>query len=260
VAIEYLVMDGGSTDGTLDILEKYRGSLEFVSERDEGQADAINKGFHRAKGRMVAYLNSDDAYLPGAVAEAVAFLDRHTEFAMVYGEGYHVDAQGRFLERYYTEPFDFRRLAEICFICQPTVFLRREILPVIGYFDPSLRYCMDYDYWIRVAKRYAIGYLPHYLAISRLHPEGKTLSKRVEMHREILATVQRHYGYAPARWVVAYSHIFWQRYFPTQARVHSLAFRILVRGLFLLKYAQMNKRLPLDYIRARMNQSGIKYT
>jgi glycosyltransferase involved in cell wall biosynthesis len=82
VTIEYIVMDGGSADGTLEILEKYRNRLDYVSEPDHGQADAINKGFQRSRGRILAYLNSDDIYFPGAVAKAVHFLDRHREFAM----------------------------------------------------------------------------------------------------------------------------------------------------------------------------------
>jgi len=253
VTIEYLVMDGGSTDGTVDILKKYQNQLQFVSEKDKGQTDAINKGFRQARGRIVAYLNSDDFYLPGAVAEAVGFLDRHPEIALVYGEGYHTDAQGRFLERYYTEPFDFQRLAEICFICQPAVFFRRVLLSTIGYLDPSLHYCMDYDYWMRVGKRYTIGHLPRYLAGSRLHSEGKTLSKRVEMHHEILETVLRHYGRVPSRWTTSYSHILVQRHWSRQGRFHSLAYDYLVRLIFMLKYIQLNKRFPFTDFISRMN-------
>ena len=99
---------------------------------------------------------------------------------MVYGEGYHIDAVGRVIERYYTEPFSFKRLAEICFICQPTVFLRAEVFRTLGPLDIDLHYCMDYDYWMRVAKRFRIGYLSEYLANSRLHIQTKTLSQRAE--------------------------------------------------------------------------------
>ena len=102
---------------------------------------------------------------------------------MVYGEGYHIDAVGRIIERYYTEPFSFDRLAEICFICQPTVFLRAEVFRTIGPLDIDLRYCMDYDYWMRVAKRFRIGQLSEYLANSRLHIETKTLSQRLSFSR-----------------------------------------------------------------------------
>ena len=258
VRIEYLVMDGGSTDGTLEILETYRSRLQYVSEKDKGQTDAINKGFERSVGRIIAFLNSDDTYLPGALAKAVQFLDEHLEFAMVYGEGYHVDAQGKFLERYYTEPFDFQRLAEICFICQPTVFLRREMLSSVGYLDSRLQYCMDYDYWIRIGKRYAVGYLPEYLATSRLHAGNKTLFQKVQVHREILSTIHFHYGRVPARWIAAYSHALLERYLSRKDRMHDTAFRFLVNAIFLVKYMVLNNRLPLGDSMRRLNRRNLQ--
>jgi len=250
--IEYLVMDGGSADGTLDILKKYAGRLEYISEKDRGQADAINKGLQRSHGRIVAYLNSDDTYFPGAVDRAVRFLDRHPEFAMAYGEGYHVDAQGRLLERYYTERFDFRRLAEICYICQPTVFLRREVLSSIGYFDAGLRFCMDYDYWIRVGKRYAVGYIPEYLAASRLHSETKTLSQRIQFHEEIVRTIKRHYGHVPMRWISAYAHAYLGKYLSRDTRARDQVFSILVRLIFFIKYIAVNRKIPLHEFMERL--------
>jgi len=258
VRLEYLVMDGGSTDGTLEILETYRSRLQYVSEKDKGQTDAINKGFERSGGRILAYLNSDDTYLPGALAKAVHFLDEHPEFAMVYGEGYHVDAGGNFLERYYTEPFDFQRLAEICFICQPTVFLRREMLSSVGYLDTRLQYCMDYDYWIRIGKQYAVGYLPDYLATSRLHAENKTLFEKVQVHREILSTIHSHYGRVPARWIAAYSHALLERYLSRKDRIHDTAFRLLVNAIFLVKYMVLNKRLPLGDSMRSLNRRNFQ--
>jgi glycosyltransferase involved in cell wall biosynthesis len=257
VTIEYIVMDGGSADGTLEILEKYRNRLDYVSEPDHGQADAINKGFQRSRGRILAYLNSDDIYFPGAVAKAVHFLDRHREFAMAYGEGYHVDVHGRILERYYTESFDFQRLSEICFICQPTVFFRRELLSSIGYLDPRLHFCMDYDYWIRVAKRYSVGYIPEYLAASRLYPEGKTLSKRFEAHEEIVETVRRHYGHVPARWIAAYAHAFLERYLSRERRICKAAFGPLVETIYLMKYLAVNKRFPFGNSMVRLDPGNI---
>ena len=204
--IEYLVMDGGSTDDTVAILRQYRDRLTWVSEPDRGQAHAINKGWRRARGSIVAYLNSDDTYLPGAVERAVASLEEHPEAGLVYGEGFHVDEQGEIIERYPTEPFSLTRLEETCFICQPTVFLRREFVERVGYLDESLQYCLDYDLWIRVARVAGFAFTPQYLATTRLHPDTKTLGQRVPAHAEILKMVRRHFGYVPPSWVYAYAH------------------------------------------------------
>jgi len=204
--IEYLVMDGGSTDDTVKILQEYDDRLAWVSERDRGQADAINRGWRRARGAVVAYLNSDDTYLPDAVERAVAALQEQPDAAAVYGEGFHVDEAGATIERYPTEPFSAARLEETCFICQPTVFLRREIVERVGYLDESLHYCLDYDLWIRVARAGRFAYTPHYLATTRLHADTKTLGQRVPVHAEIMRMVHRQYGHVPPSWVYAYAH------------------------------------------------------
>src|SRR5688572_25596277 len=117
--LEYLVLDGGSTDETLEILKRYEGRLVWISEKDRGQADAINKGFHLAKGRILGWLNSDDTYSPGAIRKVAQYFQTHRDVGLLYGEGYHVDTAGKIIERYNTEPFNFHRLGEICFICQP---------------------------------------------------------------------------------------------------------------------------------------------
>ena len=204
--LEYLVLDGGSTDETVEILKRYEGRLAWISEKDRGQADAINKGFHLAKGQILGWLNSDDTYSPGAIRKVAQYFQSHREVGLLYGEGCHVDAAGKIIERYHTEPFSFHRLGEICFICQPAAFLQAEVFRAIGPLDVGLRYCMDYEYWIRIAKRFRVGHLDEYLANTRLHIETKTLSQRVEVHREILHMVKRHYGYVPIRWIYAYTH------------------------------------------------------
>jgi hypothetical protein len=206
--LEYIVVDGGSSDHTIEVLKKYERRLTWISEKDRGQADAINKGFRRAQGEIVAWLNSDDTYLPGAVRQSVRYLETHSEIGMLYGEGYHIDEHGQLIERYYTEPFDYQRLSEVCFICQPTVFLRAEVVKAVGPLDVTLNFCLDYDYWMRIAKRFRIGYLETYLANSRLHLDTKTLSKRVEVHQETLQVVKRHYGQVPMRWINAYAHVY----------------------------------------------------
>jgi hypothetical protein len=188
----------------VEILRRFEGRLAWVSEKDRGQADAINKGFRRATGEVLGWLNSDDTYLPGAVSKAVEYLRARPDVGLVYGEAHYIDAAGRTLGRYPSEPFDLQRLAEVCFICQPTVFLRAEVFRRVGPFDVRLRFCLDYDYWIRAARQFSIGHLGEYLANSRLHAEAKTVSRRADVHAEILGTVKRHYGSVPPTWIYGY--------------------------------------------------------
>ncbi|RPI21434.1 MAG: glycosyltransferase [Acidobacteria bacterium] len=204
--LEYLVFDGGSRDGTVDILRKYSDRLWFVSERDRGQSHAINKGFRKAKGEIVAFLNSDDTYLPGAVCAAVRALQENPQAPMVYGEGNHVREDGTVMDRYPTEPFSYSRLRETCFICQPTTFMRSSAVRAIGYVNESLHYCMDYDLWIRLSKLGAPVYVNQLLATSRLYSENKTLGQRRQMHWEIARNWKDHLGEVPTAWVFALAH------------------------------------------------------
>jgi len=204
--IEYLVMDGGSTDETVSILKEYGSRVAWVSEPDAGQADAVNRGWQRGHGDIVAYLNSDDAYFPTSVERAVEALRAHPDAPGVYGNGYHTDAGGQIIASYPTEDFSVARLAETCFICQPTVFLRHDAVRRVAYMDPSLNFCMDYDLWIRLGRLAPLHFIPDYLAKSRLHSDTKTLGQRVPAHREILAMIRRHFGYVPPTWAYAYAN------------------------------------------------------
>jgi glycosyltransferase involved in cell wall biosynthesis len=239
--IEYLVMDGGSTDETVSILREYSGRIRWVSEPDRGQAHAINKGWRQSSGSIVAYLNSDDVYLPGAIARGVAALDAHPEAAAVYGEGYHVDEAGVILERYPTEPFDADRLREACYICQPTVFLRRDCVERVGYLDESLRYCMDYDLWIRLARTGKVmRYTPHYFASTRLHADAKTLDQRRPAHAEILRVIYRHFGRVPSSLVFGYAHAV----IGLENRDASIRDRLSMIGISLATFLRYNRSVP----------------
>lgn len=241
--IEYLVMDGGSTDETVEILKSYGDRLAWVSEPDRGQADAINKGWRRARGEILAYLNSDDTYLPGAVTAVVAALEAHPEAAAVYGEGYHVTETGQVIERYPTEPFDMQRLAETCFICQPTVFLRRRVVEQVRYLDEANQWCMDYDLWIRVARVGTLHFLPRYQATTRLHAETKTLGQRARAHAEILRTVYRHFGQVPPSWVYAYAHAVLGSRDQASARRDAVFIARLI-GISFVTFLRYNARVP----------------
>ncbi len=198
--LEYLVMDGGSTDETLDILRRYERYLTWVSEPDAGQSDALNKGFQRARGEIVAWLNSDDVYLPGAIWKAVEFFERNPATAMVYGDADCIDSSGKLLAPYLTQHFDLQHLALSCFVCQPTVFMRRQALADVGWLDPRLHFTMDYDLWMRLGREYPVAYLPEKLARYRVHPAAKTFTGREQSYIEAIRTVKKYFGYVPHPW------------------------------------------------------------
>ena len=184
--LEYIVIDGGSTDDTVDILKSYGDRITWVSEKDDGQADAINKGLEMAKGTIIGWLNSDDTYTEGAIETAVDYLLTHPNTGMVYGEGYYIDKDSAITGRYDTEKYSISRLAETCFICQPSAFFRKCLVDEVGRLDASLHLCMDYDLWMRFAFKGKISYIPDYLACSRMYEENKTSSRRKEVYKEVL--------------------------------------------------------------------------
>lgn len=203
--IEYFVMDGGSTDNTIDILESYEGRFYWCSEKDKGQADAINKGIRKANGKIIGWLNSDDTYLENAVSTVVKYFKDHPNTDMVYGEGYYTNKEGQVIERYLTEKFSVSRLAEQCIICQPTVFFTKDIVENVGLLDAEHQLSMDYELWMRISKMGKISYIPNYLATSRMYEENKTLSRRDEVFKETFIAVKKHYGYVPISWIDGYA-------------------------------------------------------
>lgn len=206
--LEILVFDGGSTDGTVEILESYGDQISFASRKDHGQTDAINQGLHAASGDILTYLNSDDVHLPGALDRVVRHFEENPRSLCVYGQAYHLHEDGSRMERYYAEPWSYPRLLEVCYLCQPAVFWRREVMERFGVFDDSLNWAMDYDYWLRVGRSVRFDYLEDaYLAGSRLHDETKTLSQRVKVHEQILRVAMRHSPKPPVRWLLNLAHV-----------------------------------------------------
>jgi len=191
--IEYLVVDGGSTDGTLDILRRYGERVRWISEPDAGQSDAINKGVRLTQGEILAWMNADDQYAPQAVSRAIAELQAHPQAALVYGHAEFTDQAGRVIAPCVrVEPFDlYRLLNSLDYIVQPTTFFRRDAFLAVGGLDASLRYCLDYDLWIKLALRYQVRYLPEQLARVRVYPATKTASGGLERLNEIERMVRR---------------------------------------------------------------------
>ena len=177
--IEYIIVDGGSTDGSVDVIKKYAGRLAWwVSEQDKGQTDAINKGFNRASGEILAWLNSDDTYNPGAVSAAVKYLTENPDVAMVYADCNYINEQGGVIGKFNSAQTDHRRLREgYVHIPQQTMFFRANYWQELGPLDPSFYFAMDYDLWTRIAARAPIKYLAGQTwANFRIHTSGKTTS------------------------------------------------------------------------------------
>ncbi len=202
--IEYLVVDGGSTDGTLDILRRHQDRLRFISEPDNGPADAINKGFRMTSGAVFAFLNADDYYLPGAVAAAVRALERRPDAVVVYGEGEWVDEQGKRIGDYPVKPFDAAALARECFLCQPAAFLRRDTFEAAGGMDLRFSHTFDYDLWIRLARHHSMHKIDRRLAATRMHSSSISLGSRRKVFEQTMRLLRHHYGYVPFQLVHSY--------------------------------------------------------
>ncbi len=176
-AIEYIVVDGGSTDGSQKIIESYANRLAWwVSEPDQGQADAINKGFKRAKGDIIAWLNSDDMYLPWTIPEVVDTFIAHPQAGMIYGDAVSCDRDGRLLNELRFDTWNVKDLLQFNIICQPAVFMKRSLLDKIGYLDTSYHFFLDHQLWIRIARESEMIHQPRIWAVSRYHQEAKNVT------------------------------------------------------------------------------------
>ena len=206
IEIDYVICDGGSQDETIEILKRYEDQIRWVSEPDKGQADAVNKGIAMSSGDIIAWINSDDVYYPGAFDTVRAIFEAHPDVLAIYGDADHIDEEDQFLEDYPTEAWNYERLIETCFLCQPAVFFRRSLIERFGNLDDSLKYCMDYELWLRLGKHISFHYLPQKLAGSRLYKDNKTLGQRIAVHYEINEMFCRNLGKVPDKWIFGYAH------------------------------------------------------
>jgi glycosyltransferase involved in cell wall biosynthesis len=177
--MEYIIIDGGSTDGSVDIIRKYEANLVYwISENDMGQADAINKGFARAQGDILAWLNSDDTYLPGTITSAVQYLEANRHVGMVYGKAYYIDEQSKPVAYYPAGPTDYKGLRRgINTIPQQTMFFRSKLWRMLGPLDTSFYYAMDYDLWTRISSVTPIAFHNEFMANFRLQNASKSMKE-----------------------------------------------------------------------------------
>ncbi len=200
--MEYIVIDGGSTDNSVEILRKYEPWLAYwVSESDKGQTHAINKGLTRATGQIIAYINSDDIYLPEALFRAVMLFSANPEINWVVGAciaGYSIEQGELKIPRIPSLPW--RCLLKDYFILQPSVFLRATCIRKYGFFDESLHFSMDYDYWCRLLVTRDIPVLTNEaLSFFRFHGGSKTMLSKAQFELENSSIIQKYMDAAPKR-------------------------------------------------------------
>lgn len=196
--LEYWVIDGGSTDGTVDILKSYGKKIKWVSEKDKGQTEAINKGFAKCHGEILAYLNSDDAYLPNTLHTVAEHFQAHPESQWLTGDYFIIDEHGRKFQSFVANykkllrrrP-SFASLAVANYIAQPSTFWRAAAAQEVGTFNEKWRYCMDFDYWLRLFTRYPLSVSDRHFSLFRIHGQSKGGAQYrkqfQEEHRVVLA-------------------------------------------------------------------------
>jgi GT2 family glycosyltransferase len=186
-SLEYIVVDGASTDGSVEIIKKYSDKLAWwVSERDNGQGEAINKGLARAKGEILAWINSDDYYLPNAISAAVKIFEQNPDVVLVYGNMLAVDQNGSTTNVLKYGQYSLEDLLCFQIIGQPAVFFRREVFEKTGGLDTSFHFMLDHHLWIRIAQQGKILHAPQIWSAARYHPLAKNRSKPVEFGIEAL--------------------------------------------------------------------------
>ena len=209
--LELIVADGGSTDGSLRLLQSVADSdlrMRFFSEKDSGPADAVNKAIQRTSGAIIGWVNADDRLTDGAVKSIVEAFEKNPDLVMIYGQGEWIDGSGASKGLYPTLPPDagIEAFHNGCYICQPTAFFRREVLDRVGFLDTTLKASFDFDLWLRIFSAFPgkIGFLDTVLAQSRIHNATITSTQRRTVAIEGIRILKKHLGSAKPEWAISY--------------------------------------------------------
>ncbi len=190
------IIDGGSQDDSVNVIHKYQDKLKgWVSEKDQGQTDAINKGFAMANGDILAWINSDDTYEPDAIKLAVEYLDAHPEVGLVYGDTKFINEKDEVIGTFPAAQTNYAKLRQgYVHIPQQAAFFRASLWKQVAPLDPSFYFAMDYDLWVRLAKLSGIAYIHRHMANFRLHGGAKTINSDDRCWPEMLKVHYRDGG------------------------------------------------------------------
>lgn len=193
--LEYIIIDGGSTDGSVEIIKKYEKYLAYwVSEKDKGQSDAINKGFKKSTGKILAWLNSDDVYFDKEVLRGVArVFKKYSQVDIIYGDYVIIDRNDLILKVQTFPKFNFNRMLRGCYVGQPSTFFRRKVINNDNLLNTDLKFAMDYEFWLRLSKFYKFMHINKILSGDRNHPDRKIIAQRENMVKESIM-VRKQFG------------------------------------------------------------------
>ncbi len=211
VPVDVWVLDGGSTDYSVDVIRKWEPHLSgWRSHRDEGQAAAINEGIALGNSPFVCWLNSDDWFLPNALTQLLDAMEQHPNASAIYGRSWNVVEQSGKRYPVWVEPFHEQRLASRCIISQPATLIRRSAWEAVKGVDPSLHMAMDYDLWWKLLKNVGpLTFLDEFIAVNREHEATKTKTLRRQHYQEAIQVVRKYYGRVPLKWWLAQPYAVW---------------------------------------------------